>query len=873
MESELLLIDTVPAWWAGRTHPSQTPPEARESAAPYREKLAGLWTTLLEGSDFVRYVLLHDGQRLSCGFSTELPSEDLAASLRGVIPGAQFRSSGIGLLRGNWVVPSVLEGVPVTCPTLLPAAADRLISAMGGKPFLLFVEAQSRDERWIRVALSAIHEQSETLRFEQMRHPQSSVLQDQLRQLDTIAQRYRQAGRERLAAVLVSVTAQTARERRLAEQILGAAWAAPDGQPSMAWRPWTGEKRFNGMLASEIVEIAHLPLRSYHGYQITAASYPRTAVLRHVGRDDIHLGEVVEGGTRTGKRLPYSARSLFGHALVAGSPGSGKTTASLNILRQLKEDHNMSFLVIEPAIKREFRSLISDRWAQPLQLFSVGDAHCALRLNLLQPQGMPLATHLGHVRALLLSAFAWVPPQQYVLEQALHRVYEDRGFDLTTGRNLRGDGTSLWPTLSDLEEVIPRVVSETRYDAEISSNLMAGLCTRIAMLGRGPIGQVLNSRRTTSIEELLAGPAVVELALLGDDEQKCLLMGALLIAIAEYRMSRGPAQPGHLLVIEEAHRLLRNADTSRNDETANSRGQALETIANLMSELRAFNQGLLVIEQSPSQLHPSVLATANLKIALRTAGARDRVLLASELNLDEAQQSRLLFSAPGRGIVLGAGMPGPYEVQFPPLAQTSQTANLITGTKAQINGLHVDAVSPFHRFGIDRCGHRCLPLPDVDARRQVRLATLVALLAIAAEDDPAAIAKFITAKTHTLVPEPTCCLVQATADSLYRQKGLSGRLNLAQEDEITSEWYALVRALTVERATTGRIVESFDNMQSLDRAWRCSPTGVLAPIYEARILASVGSAVISEDDHLPKALCCYEYAVRARSAATARAAT
>ena len=46
-DSMILLIDQIPAFWAARNHPSQTPPDPHESATSYREKLRGLWTTLL----------------------------------------------------------------------------------------------------------------------------------------------------------------------------------------------------------------------------------------------------------------------------------------------------------------------------------------------------------------------------------------------------------------------------------------------------------------------------------------------------------------------------------------------------------------------------------------------------------------------------------------------------------------------------------------------------------------------------------------------------------------------------------------------------------------------------------------------------------
>ena len=101
---------------------------------------------------------------------------------------------------------------------------------------------------------------------------------------------------------------------------------------------------WNLMLASELVDVAHFPMRSYYGYQVTPASYPRTAILRRAGPDDIALGDVLEGNLRTGEALPYPVESFFSHALISGSPGSGKTTAARTSSRSCRGNTIYHFL-------------------------------------------------------------------------------------------------------------------------------------------------------------------------------------------------------------------------------------------------------------------------------------------------------------------------------------------------------------------------------------------------------------------------------------------------------------------------------------------------------------------------------------------------
>src|SRR6202007_2335742 len=108
------------------------------------------------------------------------------------------------------------------------------------------------------------------------------------------------------------------------------------------------------------------------------------------------------------------------------------------------------------------------------------------------------------------------------------------------------------------------------------------------------------------------------------------LRGLLLIRLAEYR--RYPGQESvlkHLLVIEEAHRLLTNVGQRQSEEEANPRGKAVEAFSNLLSEIRAYGQGVIVADQVPVKLAPDVIKNTNLKIVHRIVAEDDRTVLAA----------------------------------------------------------------------------------------------------------------------------------------------------------------------------------------------------------------------------------------------------
>jgi hypothetical protein len=790
----LLILDSVPAYWAPQVYPTHTPPDPRAIAALYRERLVSMWAALAGLRQPVRFVVGSDGSAAYCGFAAA--GREHAAQVlelfRAVIPGARFRPTPVTVLQRNWAAPLCLEGIPGARPEFPPQAADRLLRSLDGRPFLLFTELWPVSAGWLSAAVRAVEQQLENVRFDQLRMGQDPQLEGVRQALDYNLARYHEAESAGCWQAFVSLMTGRSEDTRNAAETLRASWADGDvRRPPVRWMPYAGEKIWNALLHREVVEVAHLPLESHPGYRITAAGRLRTAprVTPTASQVEITLGEIIDGDAGTGRTLSCPVHTLFEHVGIFGSVGRGKSTALKSLLAQAWGIHRIPFLLIEPSIKREFRALLGERWAHPLQLFAAGEEKCALRLNLLEPQGVPLPTHIGHLKALLLAAFAWVPPQQYILEQALRRVYEEHGFDIGTGANRRGSGESLWPTLSDLYDVVPQVVAEAGYDAQISRNLVAGLRTRLGTMVHGPLGRILNCGRSLPLDSVLSSPAVLEMALLGDDEQKCLLMGAVLMAVGEHRLTSGPCAQGHLLVVEEAHRLLRNTVTEQRDEIASARGQAVETFANFMAELRAFRQALVAVDQSPSLLHPSVLANSSLKIVFRLANADDLDLMARNLHLDGAQRERLAFAPTGTAVVLGGAMDGAYHLRFPEFPLPTVTPQALEAHNDRIRREYAQALSR-HRFGGAEAGHVCPARRAPAAVDAVERCALETMLILAGGGEPGAAVTLAANRLRGIDPALACCVFQAAVDRALREKGIEGRLSLGHEDRLARLWCA-----------------------------------------------------------------------------------
>ena len=171
---------------------------------------------------------------------------------------------------------------------------------------------------------------------------------------------------------------------------------------------------------------------------------------------------------------------------------------------------------------------------------------------------------------------------------------------------------------------------------------------------------MLDTARGIPMGQLLSYPTILEMENIGGDDEKTFLMGLLLAKLYEYRRlqaASGKLTGGlqHLIIFEEAHRLLKNTETQVDTESSNMRSQAIEVFTNMLSEVRAYGQGVLIAEQIPSKLAPDVLKNTNLKIAHRLIAQDDRQSVGQTMNLNTDQVTHLGILSPGMAAVYAEG--------------------------------------------------------------------------------------------------------------------------------------------------------------------------------------------------------------------------
>lgn len=368
----------------------------------------------------------------------------------------------------------------------------------------------------------------------------------------------------------------------------------------------------------------------------------------------VTIGKISDG-QRAFENMPFSLseKDLNKHTFICGITGSGKTTTVKTILLNAKKP----FIVIESA-KKEYRNMgeIDD-------VFTLGkpEINC-IQMNPFYVQcGINLQTHIDFLKDLFNASFSFYGPMPYILEKCLNNIYRKRGWNLTFGYhpyivNLTKPTDIfeaahmqkqyalkacdyLFPTMYDLKEEVKRYIeNEMQYDGEVAGNIKSAILSRLESLCLGSKGFMFNTYNHADWEEIMKRKVVFELEGLADDSDKAFCVGLFLIFINEYRQVAKELDNKeglkHLLVIEEAHRLLKNVDTEKSSEgLGNPKGKAVEHFTNMIAEMRTYGQGVIIAEQIPSKLTPDVIKNSSNKIVQRIVSADDQALIANTIGI------------------------------------------------------------------------------------------------------------------------------------------------------------------------------------------------------------------------------------------------
>lgn len=391
--------------------------------------------------------------------------------------------------------------------------------------------------------------------------------------------------------------------------------------------------------------------------------------------DTITLGNVVDSGIVQNNKYKISIDALVRHGIVSGSTGSGKSTTCKTIISEVLK-RNIPVLIIEPAKDEYVRWALEMNKSLPegkkFNIYMPGvesfenERVSRLCLNPFQPaavKGAPIdmITRSEQLTAILNLSLPVSDVLPVLIDETLYAyLNKEIGSEFLNGEmKQRND----YPKIDGLSSMAREILRSRNYEDKVQENIGASLETRFNYLCRGTRGKVLNVIRSTDFDDLFSKPTIINVSRIANVKDKALIMSLLMLSLYEYRMSkyqydknyRKKAQDNkllHMTVVEEAHNLLMKpvADTGN---SGNPQQAAADLFSNILSEIRGYGQGILIVDQIPTRLISDAIKNTNYKIVHRLTSPDDCEVMAAGLALRSDQKSIIPALEIGNAIICG----------------------------------------------------------------------------------------------------------------------------------------------------------------------------------------------------------------------------
>lgn len=394
-----------------------------------------------------------------------------------------------------------------------------------------------------------------------------------------------------------------------------------------------------------------------------------------VTEDAITLGNVVNMGVEQNAAYCIDHNDLVRHTLVVGSTGSGKSCTCKRILTELLEK-DVPALIIEPAKDDYVRWAIKMNEHLPEEKkFRIympgfdrfeGTPLSSLKLCPFQPAAVPgapvdMTSRCENLISLINASLPTDDILPVLIDETIYSIY-DLAYPGVFSSGAMMPQQAHYPLLSALTVMSQQVMKKKNYEEKVRSNLATCLETRFQYLTRGTRGKLLNVMRSTDYSELFDRPTIINISGISAARDKALIMSILMLSLYEYRKSqyaydasyRAQAQKNklmHLTLVEEAHNILMNPNPSATSN--NPQKVVADLFTNILSEIRSYGEGMMIVDQYPTRLIPDAIKNTNYKVIHRLVSPDDSEVMASSISLRDEQKALIPCLTPGNAIVCG----------------------------------------------------------------------------------------------------------------------------------------------------------------------------------------------------------------------------
>lgn len=369
----------------------------------------------------------------------------------------------------------------------------------------------------------------------------------------------------------------------------------------------------------------------------------------------ITIGNILHLGEKSTLPVRLSLEELSKHMFVTGSTGSGKSNTIYLIIDKLIKK-GKKVLVIEPT-KGDYRKVFGGMADMTVYSTRENEKNL-LKINPFAfPEGIQVNEHIERLVEIFGVCWPMYAAMPAILKKSIICAYSACGWDIRKSESRHG---RLFPTIADVVIQLKKIIASSEYSANTKGDYIGALQTRLESLQTGIYSTILSSSDCTDYEKLYDQNAIIDLHHIGSTETRSLLMAMLVLGLNEWRMSTNdddmdlPLQ--HVTVIEEAHNILPRVSKHQSQEGANVLGKSVEMIADVMSRIRTYGEGFIIVDQSPSAIDESAIRNTNTKIVMNLPDGEDCLIAGRAMSLTKDKQiSKLSRLATGEAVVWQRG--------------------------------------------------------------------------------------------------------------------------------------------------------------------------------------------------------------------------